>query len=960
MATTLLGKRKDPPRSSNIKPIHSVKSAKIFGARSVLAQTSEKALNQNGDLNVASFTKARDFEIRAMEAGMASSKNALSKRAFQQVPRSMRRRTASHNVKRIPKRLRAKAIRDMKEDNTPTVTARRRVPTNHKRLRLAQAKKLKDLGTLTKKKRDPTKKQKQKEKGPGTSSDIGPENADVDETRFPKLKKNTLTKPPKPPARFRKRQIHKSWLPTHIWHAKRAKMTEPKNSLWRFAIPLSPSEKCFRITHRSTILRGCVAYDTSYMGTIGVEGVERSLTGLLKALGIEEAASTGKREERWRRGTRSRNGWIRARDGKREWIAPVVVLWSVVDESLWRQDVDHEKQKVKRRLFIRVHPSAFLQVWDEVLKVAKIQRPQAMVEDLRFEIGSIEVTGPGAMEALVGTLHPISDGNSETSNVMGATTSIDLPIASAVDTANLGKSVEEWVDIPNSSQIFCQLAPITNPAALPPNALLDFIISDPRLHHPPRTFSLSMTDDEPLLNLLSAWPPDQNTRSPAIFDHKKRLTASRLPSQKAINRRKAEAGPGNFPSPLSKDPQIPVMIVASRTHTPGSAARGKSPGSYQLLLPWSCVQPVWYSLMHYPLSTGGVPRFGGLQEQRQTAFESQTPWFPGDFPGTRAGWEWELMERERMKSEWQRKPKGKRCEWESVNLGGKRGEIGLGWACDWERLLTKIPANEPEMTTAEPVHISPSKTNNAAAQISPNVEDNGSHSTMKDAVRLNEQASLTLTPPPIHQFTGSAITSTPPAEMLPTAVTPVHLTLLSSGHPSRNARIYRLPTISADLRSRWLALVPKISSNQRKMNKKSHNKIHRPLSQPKKAPRHAKAQRLAASLITQMPPVSDNIHGSALTPSNANYPPVPDEADLIGFVTSANYQLSEGRCEAIGSILIARVMQLSDVQTENTLTEEQRQSANNGKTSVSKGEAKLCIVRDAGQTIGRLARWTFI
>lgn len=82
-------------------------------ARTILSQASDKALGQNGDLDVSAFVKAREFEIRAMEASMGESKNALSSRAFQQVPNELRRRTASHNVKKIPKKLRSRAAREV-------------------------------------------------------------------------------------------------------------------------------------------------------------------------------------------------------------------------------------------------------------------------------------------------------------------------------------------------------------------------------------------------------------------------------------------------------------------------------------------------------------------------------------------------------------------------------------------------------------------------------------------------------------------------------------------------------------------------------------------------------------------------------------------------------------------------------------------------------------------------------
>ncbi len=110
--TTL--KRKGPTTSKNPPPHASAKRVKISAAKTILAQTSDKALNKNGDLDVSAFIKAREFEIKAMATNMAASKSSLNRRAFQQVPKDLRRRTASHNVKRIPRRLRARAAREVR------------------------------------------------------------------------------------------------------------------------------------------------------------------------------------------------------------------------------------------------------------------------------------------------------------------------------------------------------------------------------------------------------------------------------------------------------------------------------------------------------------------------------------------------------------------------------------------------------------------------------------------------------------------------------------------------------------------------------------------------------------------------------------------------------------------------------------------------------------------------------
>lgn len=107
-------KRKQPPQTSDPPPSSKrvAKRVKTSSARTILAQTSDKALSKNGDLDVSAFVKAREFEIKAMVASMGASKSSLSTRAFQQVPKDLRRRAASHNVKKVPKRLRARAAKE--------------------------------------------------------------------------------------------------------------------------------------------------------------------------------------------------------------------------------------------------------------------------------------------------------------------------------------------------------------------------------------------------------------------------------------------------------------------------------------------------------------------------------------------------------------------------------------------------------------------------------------------------------------------------------------------------------------------------------------------------------------------------------------------------------------------------------------------------------------------------------
>ena len=103
-------KRKAIPTSSAGR-----KRQKTHDIREISVQSSDAAISTTGELDVASFVKAREYEISALEKSMQKTKKALTMRAFQQVPRAMRRRTASHNVKKVPRRLRRRAEREVSD-----------------------------------------------------------------------------------------------------------------------------------------------------------------------------------------------------------------------------------------------------------------------------------------------------------------------------------------------------------------------------------------------------------------------------------------------------------------------------------------------------------------------------------------------------------------------------------------------------------------------------------------------------------------------------------------------------------------------------------------------------------------------------------------------------------------------------------------------------------------------------
>jgi ribonuclease P/MRP protein subunit POP1 len=112
-ATPANGQKRKAPEGPSTASSTARKRQKTQASRAIAFQSTDAALSATGELDVASFVKARKFEINALEKSMQNSKHALTTRAFQQVPRHMRRRTASHNVKKVPRRLRRRAEREV-------------------------------------------------------------------------------------------------------------------------------------------------------------------------------------------------------------------------------------------------------------------------------------------------------------------------------------------------------------------------------------------------------------------------------------------------------------------------------------------------------------------------------------------------------------------------------------------------------------------------------------------------------------------------------------------------------------------------------------------------------------------------------------------------------------------------------------------------------------------------------
>ena len=88
----------------------------ILGFTSSSSSTPAIISQASRGINAAEFAEARALEINSMVEAIKEADSLSGKRLFQTLPKHMRRRAMSHNIKRIPSRLRQRASFEVKNE----------------------------------------------------------------------------------------------------------------------------------------------------------------------------------------------------------------------------------------------------------------------------------------------------------------------------------------------------------------------------------------------------------------------------------------------------------------------------------------------------------------------------------------------------------------------------------------------------------------------------------------------------------------------------------------------------------------------------------------------------------------------------------------------------------------------------------------------------------------------------
>ena len=100
----------------------------------------------NAEIRIQDFVNARQAEIKALEKVITNSVSMVGQRVFQTLPKHLRRRASSHNIKRLPFGLRKYAQNQLEKDgdSVPIVTKKKKASW---KLRYKSKTKLKYLDT---------------------------------------------------------------------------------------------------------------------------------------------------------------------------------------------------------------------------------------------------------------------------------------------------------------------------------------------------------------------------------------------------------------------------------------------------------------------------------------------------------------------------------------------------------------------------------------------------------------------------------------------------------------------------------------------------------------------------------------------------------------------------------------------------------------------------------------------
>ncbi|KAL9980334.1 hypothetical protein ACROYT_G008906 [Oculina patagonica] len=674
-------------------------------------------------INAEQFASARAVEIKNMVAAIEEAGSLKGKRVFQTLPRHMRRRAMSHNVKRMPVRLRQRASFEMHNTANKPET--------------------------------PKKKSRHHRRQP----------------------KNLLEE-------YTRRQRKHVWLETHIWHAKRMKMIDawgyrladhPNDKGFRAA---------YRAAKNNCILQDMSYYGCIEVTGVQSQIIQaiRHLTS--QETGLTIAAKhylNGTREGNvmlykfdqfpcgaispvsflWRQmvTTETTNASENVQHTDKHQMEQQNVENDGITQDQTLLKASHkirEKEEISQ-LWIWSHPASFDSVFDAITEACNsvgrtlvkkdskfpdaVDKDSIVVQEQpdqgtqsiplvngtnyselkvasrQYDLLRLRLTGPQSHALLTNTLklstdlkHKESESKSDTNALLKESTTFfnDKRINNS-SAKWWQKSLDNPKDFLAQAAIWDKLKKASSPAVLPPGCVIGLTVLDPRLYLPGKKKSITSTTEDissdesdlcdetvppsnDIMNstdkatskaekekpsfehVISHWPSD--VAGSHIWDQSVRREVKETKvSEQELNRRRSELlVPG---SQLDLNPDeishIPVLLIQQAGCSGASRNTGVGAGygsGWDIILPSGWAMAFWIAFVYRGARTGA------LQESQTLALEQGVLFFPNDFPDTPAGEAHNKKLKEDGEAKYKRYPPAKRPNYDKL---GARSPFSPPW-----------------------------------------------------------------------------------------------------------------------------------------------------------------------------------------------------------------------------------------------------------------------------------------
>ncbi|KAI9353249.1 ribonucleases P/MRP protein subunit POP1-domain-containing protein [Zopfochytrium polystomum] len=458
-----------------------------------------------------------------------------------------------------------------------------------------------------------------------------------------------------------------------------------------------------------------------------------------------------------------------------------------------------------------------------------------------------------------------------------------------------------------ASQVWQRLEHLRTPASLPPGVVISLEVYDPRLTCP-------------LARQLCLGGP-QNLSASRIFSASAGHNfAEQKASEDELNKRRSKALIPGTKLPL-EGPTIPIMLVQRKSLGTDFSTQL---ASQELVCGWDLIVPSQWSVEFWKTLVFAGARAIGLDDRRRLHLESGIPSFPYDYPETQAFVDWSVKVASDERETWEKRPKANRVNYETIGIKSPfqsqfASVVGLNMPSQTSGEAETVGASnlalkpvgvkssssavqQPELNRTVPVFHSPKLVSTVATAIEKNPD--------LDAA--------------IGRVSGYFKSKAPSAEdVVHLSFVRVQVSMLSRGAPSERAIVYAMPSEFFE------HLVSVLKAD-----------IEQPLV-------GSVLDDAAWDRFLAVAPSESGLASKLLDK-------VPDEADIIGYVTSGGYSLSCGRGAALASCSVKglhKVFWTAEREARPQAIEALARTARGAKIAGKVDTHRLVLVRDV---VGRL------